>query len=86
MLSIQYYHLLKQLYRNEVTKSKYIYIYTTNSIVDMVLFEYRKKNKCCIKRDVPHEKLILSYDKKLPSKIYVQIKFNPLTFTLFQTN
>lgn len=84
MLSIQYYHLLKQLYRKEVSRCKYIYIYTTDSIVDMVLFRYRKENKSCIRRDVPREKLILSFDKQLPQKVFVQVKFNPLEFTLFE--
>ena len=85
MLSVQYYHLLKRKYRKEVAKSQYIYIYTTDSVVDMVLFRYRKENKNRIIKDVPHEKLILSYDKKLPNKVFVQVKFNPLTFTIFES-
>ena len=85
MLSIQYYRLLKEKYRKEVSKSRYIYIYTTDSIVDMVLFRYRKENKNRIIRDVPHEKILLSYEKQLPQKVFVQVKFDPLTFTLFES-
>lgn len=77
--------MLKEKYRTEVSKSQFIYIFTTDCVVDMVMFRYRKKNKNIIRRDVPHEKLILSYDKKLPSKVFVQVKFDPLTFTLFES-
>lgn len=85
MIALEYYYILKRLFRKEVSKSMFIYIYTTDGVVDMVMFRYRKNNKNCIRRDVPHEKLILSYDKQLPKKVFVQVKFSPLTFTLFES-
>ena len=84
MLSVDYYHKLKDLYRQEVSKSMYIYIYTSDAIVQQVLFRYRKKNKYCLKCDVPHDKLLLSRDKVLPKDVIVQVKFNPLEFTLME--
>ena len=84
MLSVDYYHKLKDLYRQEVSKSMFIYIYTSDAIVQQVLFRYRKKNKYCLKRDVPHDKLLLSRDKVLPKDVIVQVKFNPLEFTLME--
>ena len=84
MLSVDYYHKLKYLYRQEVSKSMYIYIYTSDAIVQQVLFRYRKKNKYCLKKDVPHDKLLLSRDKPLPKDVIVQVKFNPLEFTLME--
>ena len=84
MLSVDYYHKMKDLYRQEVSKSMFIYIYTSDAIVQQVLFRYRKKNKYCLKRDVPHDKLLLSRDKVLPKDVIVQVKFNPLEFTLME--
>ena len=82
MLSVDYYHKIKNLYRQEVSKSMFIYIYTSDAIVQQVLFRYRKKNKYCLKKDVPHDKILLSRDKVLPKDVIVQVKFNPLTFDL----
>ena len=84
MLSINYYHKIKQSFPKEVSKSRYIYIYTTDAIVQQVLFRYRKKNHYCLKRDVPHDKLLLSRDKQLPKDVIVQVKQAPLEFTLME--
>ena len=84
MLSVDYYHKLKDLYRQEVSKSMFIYIYTSDAIVQQVLFRYRKKNKYCLKKDVPHDKLLLSRDKQLPKDVIVQVKQAPLEFTLME--
>ena len=85
MLAIEYYWKLKEIYRKEVSKSKFIYIYTKNNIVDHVLFKYRK-NKYQEIKDVPHNQLLLSRDenKKLPNEVIVQVKFSPLEFQLFE--
>jgi len=84
MLSIDYYHRLKELFPQEVHKSKFIYIYTYDSIVQQVGFSFRKKNKFKLIREVPHEKLLLSRDKKLPHSVIVQVKIAPLTFELLE--
>ena len=83
LLSIEYYHKLKELYHKYVIKSQFIYIYTKNSIVQHVLFKSRK-NKYFKVEDVPHNKLLLSRDKVLPENVIVQVKFNPLEFNLFE--
>ena len=83
MLSIEYYRKLKDKYRKNVQKSEFIYIYTNNSIVTHVLFKTRKQ-KYIDETDVPHEKLLLSRDLKLPEDVIVQVKFNPLEFNLFE--
>ena len=83
MLSVEYYHKLKNLYRKEVSKSRYIYIYTVDSEVEKVMFSLRNKRNKMVE-DVPHDKLLLSRDiKNLPKNVIVQVKFEPLTFTLF---
>ena len=84
MLACDYYTLLNYYFPKEVHKSQFIYIYTTNGIVKHVLFRYRKKNKYCLKKDVPHEKLLLSRDKVLPKDVVVQICFAPLKFNLLE--
>ena len=83
MLSIEYYRKLKDMYRKNVIKSEFIYIYTNNSIVDHVLFKLRKQKYIRVD-DVPHEKLLLSREQKLPENVIVQVKFNPLEFNLFE--
>ena len=83
MLSIEYYHKLKDMYHKQCTKSQFIYIYTTDSIVTHVLFKSRK-NKYEDITDVPHDKLLLSRDKQLPKDVVVQVKFSPLTFTMYE--
>ena len=84
MLSIDYYHKLKDKYRHEVHKSMFIYIYTSDAIVQQVLFRYKKKNQYCLKRDVPHDLLLLSRDKQLPRDVIVQVKRAPLEFDLLE--
>jgi len=84
MLSIEYYHKLKELYRQDVSKSTFIYIYTNDSVVEKVGFRYRKKNKFKMVEDVPHDKLLLSRDKVLPKSVIVQVGFDPLTFKLLE--
>ena len=84
MLSIEYYHKLKELFPQDVHKSSYIYIYTFDEVVQQVGFRFRKKNKFRLVREVPHEKLLLSRDKVLPKAVIVQICFNPLTFNLLE--
>ena len=83
MLAIEYYHKLKQLYHKEVSKSEFIYIYTHECIVTQVMFKTRK-GKYITKTDVPHDKLLLSRDKKLPVDVIVQVKFGPLRFDLLE--
>ena len=83
MLSIEYYHKLKDMYRKQCNKSQFIYIYTTDNVVTHVMFKSRK-NKYDDITDVPHDKLLLSRDKQLPKDVIVQVKFSPLTFTLFE--
>ena len=82
MLGIDYYHKLKELYRHDVSKCQFIYIYTIDGVVQQVGFRYRKKSVFKLIRDVPHEKLLLSRDLKLPKAVIVQVKFNPLRFDL----
>ena len=91
MLSIEYYRKLKDIYHKQCTKAQFIYIYTHDSIgcacnercVTHVMFKSRK-NKYEDITDVPHDKLLLSRDQKLPKDVIVQVKFSPLTFTLFE--
>ena len=83
MLAIEYYHKLKQLYHKEVTKSEFIYIYTHDCFVNQVMFKTRK-GKYITKTEVPHDKLLLSRDKKLPVDVIVQVKFSPLVFNLIE--
>ena len=84
MLSIEYYHKIKELYRQDVSKSMFIYFYTVDGVVEKVGFRFRKKNKFKLYEDVPHEKLLLSRDLELPSAVIVQVSFNPLTFNLLE--
>ena len=93
MLAIQYYWKLKDLYRKLVSKAEFIYIYTIDDYagcehpgasyrVDKVMVKTRK-NKYQEIEDAPHETLLLSRDKRLPSNVMVQVKFNPLEFKLY---
>ena len=82
MLAIQYYWKLKDLYRKLVSKAEFIYIYTIDNVVDKVMVKTRK-NKYQEIEDAPHETLLLSRDKRLPSNVMVQVKFNPLEFKLY---
>ena len=84
MLSIDYYHKLKDLFPQDVHKSSFIYFYTVENVVQQVGFRYRKKNHYKLVSDVPHEKLLLSRDKKLPRNVIVQVKTGPLAFDLFE--
>lgn len=85
MLSVDYYHKLKEQFSQEVHKSVFIYLYTMDGVVAQVGFRFRKKNKFKLIRDVPHEKLLLTREnKKLPQAVIVQIKMAPLTFTLLE--
>ena len=87
MLAIEYYRMLKEKYKNEVHKSKYIYIYTNDGVVENVLFRFRKgngKKGYLFIDDMPKEKLMLANDgKKLPKNVMVQVRFAPLEFVLF---
>ena len=87
MLAIEYYRMLKEKYKNEVHKSKYIYIYTNDGVVENVLFRFRKgkgKKGYVFIDDMPKEKLMLANDgKKLPKNVMVQVRFAPLEFVLF---
>ena len=83
MLAIDYYHKIKDLYHKDVIKSKFIYLYTVDSVVDKVGFAYRKHDYKLV-NDAPHDKLLLSRDKKLPREVLVQIKFNPLEIVLME--
>ena len=93
MLAIEFYRKLKDLYRIDVSRSEFIYIYTHELpsqqdgkqiyTVTHVMFKFRKqKYKDVI--DVPHDELLLSRDQKLPSDVIVQVKFSPLKFDLFE--
>ena len=82
MLAIEYYRKLKDLYRKLVSKAQFIYIYTIDGMVDKVMVRTRKQKYQEID-DPPHEKLLLSRDKKLPSNVMVQVKFDPLEFKLY---
>lgn len=84
MLSIEYYRKLKELFPQDVHKSQFIYIYTNEEVVEKVGFRFRKKNKFKLIDDVPHDKLLLSRELKLPKNVIVQISFNPLTFKLLE--
>ena len=84
MLSIEYYHKIKSLYRNDVSKSTFIYFYTVDGVVQQVGFRFRKKNRFKLINNVPHDELLLSRDLKLPKAVIVQVKFNPLTFDLLE--
>ena len=83
MLSIEYYRKIKDIYRKNVIKSEFIYIYTNKSIVEHILFKTRKQKYIRVD-DVPHDKLLLSRDKKLPENVIVQVKVNPLEFNLLE--
>ena len=84
ILSIDYYHKLKEMYPQDVHKSMFIYIYTIDGVVNKLGFRYRKKNKFKLIDEVPHDKLLLSREKVLPKNVIVQISFNPLTFKLLE--
>ena len=84
MLSIEYYRKIKDMYPTECHKSRYIYFYTMNGVVDKILFRFRKKNHYKLIADVPHDQLLLSRDLKLPKAVIVQVKFHPLTFDLIE--
>lgn len=84
MLSVDYYHKLKELYPQDVHKSQFIYIYTMDGVVQKVGFRFRKKNKFKLIDDVPKDKLLLSRDKVLPKAVIVQVSFNPLSFHLLE--
>ena len=87
MLAIEYYRILKNKYPDNVHKSKYIYIYTNDGVVENVLFRFRKgkgKRGYVFIDDMPKEKLMLANDgKKLPKNVMVQVRFAPLEFILF---
>ena len=83
MFAVDYYRKLKQLYRKEVAKSRYIYLYTSGGKVERVMFTLRN-GKMITKDEVPHDVLTLSREKKLPMSVIVQVKFQPLSFTLFE--
>ena len=87
MLAIEYYRMLKNKYPDNVHKSKYIYIYTNDGVVENVLFRFRKgkgKRSYVFIDDMPKEKLMLANDgKKLPKNVMVQVRFAPLEFVLF---
>lgn len=84
MLSVDYYHKLKELYPQDVHKSQFIYIYTMDGVVQKVGFRFRKKNKFKLIDDVPKDKLLLSRELKLPKAVIVQVSFNPLSFHLLE--
>ena len=84
MLSIEYYHKLKELYPQDVHKSQFIYIYTMDGVVEKVGFRYRKKNKFKLVDDMPKDNLLLSRELKLPQAVIVQISFSPLAFKLLE--
>ena len=84
MLSIDYYHKLKEQFPQDTHKSTFIYLYTVDGVVAQVGFRFRKKNKFKLIDDVPHDKLLLSREKKLPKAVIVQVKFSPLTFNLLE--
>ena len=88
MLAVDYYRTLKNKYKNEVHKSKYIYIYTNDGVVENVLFRFRKgkgKKGYVFIDDVPKEKLMLKREgEKLPKNVMVQVRFAPLEFILFE--
>ena len=83
MLAIDYYHKLKSMFHKQVSKAQFIYIYTIDSVVTHVMFKSRK-NKYERVDDVPHDKLLLSRDLKLPKDVIVQVKFSPLEFNLLE--
>ena len=84
ILSVDYYHKLKELYPQDVHKSTFIYIYTMDGVVEKVGFRFRKKNKFKLIDEVPHDKLLLSRELKLPKNVIVQISFHPLQFKLLE--
>jgi len=84
MLAVDYYHKLKEMYKQEVHKSQFIYIYTEDSVVNKVGFRFRKKNKFKLFEDPPKDKILLSRDLKLPKSVIVQVSFSPLAFKLLE--
>jgi len=84
MLAVDYYHKLKEMYKQEVHKSQFIYIYTVDGVVEKVGFRFRKKNKFKLFEDAPKDKLLLSRDKVLPKSVIVQVSFSPLAFKLLE--
>ena len=84
ILSVDYYHKLKELYPQDVHKSQFIYIYTMDGVVQKVGFRFRKKNKFKLIDDVPKDKLLLSRELKLPKAVIVQVSFSPLDFKLLE--
>ena len=84
MLSIEYYRKLKELFPQDVHKSTFIYLYTMDNVVEKVGFRFRKKNKFKLVEDIPHDKILLSRELKLPKAVIVQISFNPLEFKLLE--
>ena len=61
-----------------------IYIYTNEEVVEKVGFRFRKKNKFKLIDEVPHDKLLLSRELKLPKAVIVQVSFSPLDFKLLE--
>ena len=84
MLSIDYYHKMKDLFPQFVHKSTFIYFYTIDGVFEKVGFRFRKKNKFKLFDNVPHDKLLLSRDLKLPKNVIVQVSFSPLNFKLLE--
>ena len=84
MLAIDYYHKIKELFPQDVSKSMFIYFYTVDSVVEKLGFRFRKKNKFKLIEDMPRDKLLLSRDKVLPKNVIVQVGFGPLVFNLME--
>ena len=84
MLAIEYYHKIKYLFRHDVSKSAFIYLYTNKGVVDSVMFRYRKRYRVNHVVDVPHDTLLLSRDAVLPDKVIVQIKLPSLICNLYE--
>jgi len=55
-----------------------------DGVVEKVGFRFRKKNKFKLLDEVPHDKLLLSRELKLPQAVIVQISFSPLAFKLLE--
>ena len=83
MLACEFYHKIKPLFHKLVTKSEFIYVYTTDCVVTSIMFKSRKGKYTTID-NVPHDKLLLSRELALPQHVIVQIKFSPLTFNLLE--
>ena len=67
-----------------MSKSMFVYIYTSGGVVNKVMFRFRK-GKVSWKDDPPRDSLKLSKDGgKMPKDVIIQVRFEPLEFNLYE--